>query len=598
MTRRGAALPVVLAIITLVLVIGFAMGTLSTLSLQFSQQQATESKVQLAARSTISILLSELRFLSEKQTLNPLDPKPLAIRESFQHGLIHKEQDIKVQLTFDPNKPGYSTSNLDSDMPACGWSDKDGIARIPPFTLDVVLNIESSSGLSRYRVGLRQIWPYAAYTNGGPILLMSKTGLDSTQAIEQPSLVNGHLFTSDITKLNGNTPQQAVGYGLGLVDQPSKLLAFIETRNGRHPADPLINSLTLNVSCRTNLGINPQILEKESTASEQFIYYSDPVLAQTWNTISGDPTFYAANAKVNNDSGNVVNGYLYYNSEGEEQTSGPSLVRGENGSKVTIIKRRKLSADPLAVFDPKSDNLLTGSQGTSFSRLALKESSYEKLSSAFGLASSSTGADSIHYENQDGKAPYLLEEDLILSETENSTGGPLSTHYEVDRSIVNRQVVYDEVSETLYTRQTRSGIQLQNIVLHVKGDLDLGSVDPGSAAKVKVSPLSIIGSGATLIVDGRLILGEATINANDKSFVICANDIVLKIGGDFRGLMIAKESISILTSSAMPLNIRGALLCAGAGGITIFGANLEHDPRYLKAINSGGDFQIVSWTRL
>ena len=197
-------------------------------------------------------------------------------------------------------------------------------------------------------------------------------------------------------------------------------------------------------------------------------------------------------------------------------------------------------------------------------------------------------------DKSDGEPPFFLKDDLVL------TGG----HVTVNGTLTNRQVVYYEGSEAngpgLYVRERRVGMSLQNTVLHVKGDLDLGASSfpsPDNDPNTDDESITISGAGATLIVDGQLILGNAVINAQDQGFVIFARDIVLKGGGNFHGLMIASNSITIL-SQDQPLMIRGALMCAGVGGIVLKGCELEYDPKYVKSVHGGGDFAVTAWKRL
>ena len=139
-------------------------------------------------------------------------------------------------------------------------------------------------------------------------------------------------------------------------------------------------------------------------------------------------------------------------------------------------------------------------------------------------------------------------------------------------------------------------------------DLNLGAsafepVDKNGNGTIEPEerPIQISGSGATLIVNGQLALGNANFNAGDQAFVIFAKDIVIKAGGHFKGLLIASRSITILSQDDDSLYIEGGIACADedlGGGITIRGAHVKHEPRYLKGINGAGDFYLASWRKI
>ena len=79
--RRAAALPTVLALVSAVLVAGLAMGSLSTLSLQFNRRQMDTTRAEMAARSGLAYFLSRTQQFEagEEQEINPLDPQPISI---------------------------------------------------------------------------------------------------------------------------------------------------------------------------------------------------------------------------------------------------------------------------------------------------------------------------------------------------------------------------------------------------------------------------------------------------------------------------------------------------------------------------------------
>lgn len=591
-------MPTVLALVSAVLVIGLAMGSLSTLSLQFSTKQLESMRAEMAARSAVANLVAKLHLIDLDRKLNPLDPQPSSIADEFVGGLTTQEGQHKVTIHFQAGRDGHSTDNLGGDAAAVGWSDQDDVARVAPFSLDVVVSVKGPTTEHRYRVGLRRVWPYALYAARGPMVLMSqpKDDLSAPDPFPFPSHVKGDVFTT----WDGNgSNTNLIGFGLGMLDEPSKLMAFIEARNGYHPSLVPQHPLIIGQHLGYNEPILPTILTGSSDSKQQFLQYSDPLVSAKWRKLSNDPVFNNSNTN-RYDTGNVLEGDLYYHHDQEDlppikpvqvpQKLETMTPDPENFHQGAVHLTRGLSADPLGQIAPgdRPDDVV---QGMAFTALTSVRRPDTQLEDLFGI--DPLRDDGINYDTSYGGPAYLLTEDLVLPNPAQS-----ATHYMIDGSLSNRQVIYDENRGSLLVRQEQKGIQLQKVVLRVKGDLELGSIDPDGPGGFEVDPVTITGAGATLIVDGKLILGNAMINAQDQGFVVYAQDIVLKGGGDFRGLMIAKNSISILTQAERPLNIKGALLCAGEGGITFRGGTIEHDPQYLKGINGGGEFHITSWQKL
>lgn len=596
MRERGAALPTVLALVTLVLIVGLAMGSMSVLSLQFNSRQVEGMRMEMAARGAIAQVLAKLHAEDREAGMDPLTPEPYRVVDRLGENLTFEQDGYRATISFSASE-NYSSDNLGGDSPMVGSLDlSDEVPRIPPFSLDLVVNVDGPANDSRYRVGLRRVWPYALYTKLGPIVVMGdpSVGQDSTQA----SSVQGDVYTS----WNGGAPAGGVyytGYGFDPFLSPFNLLAYLEARAGLHPTEPPQWPLIVGQIVGRNNVTAPNDVHADSDADTHFFFYAAGAgMPEIPSGNPSDPTFGAGGATFTN-GGNSVDGDFIYSYEDEQQLElAPMVVPTplNIGDGVPLLgdppsvpnqfsgkssQRRPLAVDPLAgtpgatVFGSGSFQTPPGLTGAD-----------SLLADTYNL----TDASAILEDRRDGTIPFLLRDDLVLSDT----------HYVINGSLTNRHVLYykeyDAKGKGLYVRENRAGMRLQNTTLHVKGDLDLGagSFDgPNPEDRVTVE-----GSAATLIVDGKLILGNATINAQDQGFMIYADDIVIKGGGNFFGLMIAKNSISILSTEGNQLNVSGALLCQGRGGITLRGTNLKHDPEYLKSLNRAGDFQITSWKKM
>ena len=595
MKNRGAALAVVLALISVFLIIGLAMGSLSTLSLQFNRRQVEGIRAEMAARSALANLIAKLHTEDVENGIDPLDPQPYRVVDRVGQRLSHQEgaYTVDIHLTQDE---GYSSDNLYGDAPMVGWPDLDDeVPRIPPFTLDLILNVKGPAYTARYRVGIRRIWPYALYTQLGPITLMGNppSGEDSTNS----TAVRGDVYTS----WNGGAAGGGVsysGYGLEAFDSPFNVLAYLEARSGLHPKVKAQWPLILGELLARNSPLEPDDRHASSTDDIHFSFYSSSHgMPEIPSGNPGDPTFQPTGALFTNGGNSMVGDFEYSYEDNQQLQLAPMVVPTplDIGDAVPILgdlpsvenkfhgptrQRRHLAVDPLA---GRAGEIL---QARSFEAVPTLTAADSLLETTYGL----TDFAAVKSDRRDGVSPLLLTTDLVLQ----------NGHYEIASSITNRQVIFYEGTEGkgsgLYLRENRVGMQLQNATLLVRGDLDLGATSfegPNPEDRITVS-----GAGATIMVTGKLILGNATINAQDQGLVIYADDIVLKGGGTFHGLMIARNSISILSQDDNPLEVQGALLCQGRGGITLRGTKLEHNPEYLKTINGAGDFTVVSWKKL
>lgn len=612
MKPRGAALPTVLALVAAILVIGLAMGSLSTLSLQFNRRQVEGMRSEMAARSALATLVAKLYKADSDGTLNPLRPEATSVSSLFPNGLEVREGEYSVSIHFDSDV-GYSSDNLVGDAPRTGWPDEDDVARVPPYSLDIILNVVGPSTSVRYRAGLKRVWPYALYTTLGPITLMGQPKHQPTLSFPSPTTVKGDVYTSwHGNEANGGT--QVTGYGLGLLKNPSDLLANLEARAGYQPQRKPDFPLIIGMPVGYNAPQTPTNVHAFSTDTEKFYFYDSGRVPHDLNETESDPTFSPGPPEFD-DQGNTLDGDFFYDHDLGVELE-PFLVggrvddpHGHGPGRINYMLgeshiRRGLALDPLADITEGSGAPASTFESENFTPLILPRPGQELLTT-YQL----NPADVAFDENEAGDPPFLLDKDLELTPSENSTTtveGDGGSHFVIHGSVSNRQVVYNRVPGPsgsppgLYVHEVLAGMKLQDVVLHVEGDLDLGatSFEPAGPGDDDARGIQISGAGATLIVDGKLILGNATINAEDQGFVVYARDIVLKGGGNFFGLMIAENSISILSQDGNPLTIHGALLCGGSGGIIVRGAELKHDSRYLKSINGAGDFVMTSWKKL
>lgn len=585
MSSRGAALPTVLALVSVVLVMGLAMGSMSALSLQFNRKQMHGMRSEMAARSGLAHFLAKVREyeaqLPEDKQLNPLKPAPFEVTELLAEGIQIEEAGYQVSLHFDSTRDGHSTDNSTGEVPVPGWPDSDEVPRVPPFSLDLVFQVTQGDSELYYRATLERVWPFAVYSAVGPVVLMGNAEDAGGSGGAYPSTVIGGVYTQWRSQEAGGG-SQVVGYGLGPLDQPSKLLANVEARQGYHPQQR-VTDFPLNIGM--TLGKNPtEVPDIKTSSDDETVYYSysGGQVPHDLSGQEGSPTFNVPSSGIN-DGGNALVGNFVIDYDADLEirpklfpAADPNLFEGD------VSVRRGLALDPLYYYRADKADAEQEFNSSSFTQVTFNAPDHD-AESEFEFDDTAV---------YDSPEPYLLEETLELRPDHNSHGGGTSPHYRINGSVSNRQVFYSEDPvRQLCVRENFAGLELQDVVLHVKGDLDLG-------AKQFDEPIRILGAGATLIVDGQLVLGNAHFDSVDQGFVIFAEDIVLTGSGEFRGLIIASNSISILSRDEDdPLVINGALMCGGYGGVFLRGTQVKHDPRYLKGINGGGDFFLASWQK-
>lgn len=588
MRSRGAALPTILALVTVVLVAGLAMGSLSALSLQFNRAQMESTRSQFAARSALAVFLAKVyehdTTRSDDEQLNPLKPAPFEVTELLDNGVQYEQDGYKVSLHFDREKPGYSTDNSTGEVPVEGWPDDDGIPRVAPFSLDLVFEVEHLGQAQYYRATLKRVWPFAVYSAYGAVVLMGKPAHASAPSGARGSHVIGDVYTQwDANQAFPMDKLKAATYGYGKLEQPSQLLANTVARMGWHIDFAFTdNPLLIGI----NTGLNPSYKPDLSTHSnDETVYYwydSAAVKKNLGDTEDAMPLFDTPNWMIPNED-NSLEGDFVIDYNADSRNIRPIIFPPEDTNKFNgeIHVRRGLALDPLYFYKKeKAEDIDFEADGYTPVSLSYPPRDWEDKVTFSGTTV------------YDASEPFVLTETLRLSQGENSTGGPTSSHYKINGNVSNQHVFYCPEERKLCVRENHAGLQLQDVVLYVKGDLNLG-------ADQFADPIKVYGSGATLIVDGTLVLGNAHFDAVDQGFVIFARRIVLTGGGEFRGLMIATEGINILSRSADdPLTIYGALMCGGYGGVQLRGTNVQHEPRYLKAVNGGGDFYLSAWQKV
>ena len=575
--KRGGALATVLGLMAVVLTVGLALGTASTLSLNMVRSDGVERQSALLARSGLAQFQARVWEMDESADFNILEPSTTSLAESFGSGVLIDEPERRCTISFTDDGGAFSTDNLSGETPKSGWMDRGGSGQsVPPFSLEVLLRTEYYGQSRLFRVLMRRTWPYAIYSRRGPVVLMGHPDSSNPDPDAFPSYVRGKIFTAwDGNGHHGGSGPG--GYGLGWIATPADLLAHYEARQGYHPTREPWHILMVGL----HIGEGFPVVSETYRETDDAVYVSFP---PTGITVGDNvPWFQTQNARI--DRNNVVDGEVHYDHSMDMEF--PPYVAEGNTLNGDFVLHRGLHPDPLADLPIPS---MAGAV-----RVVPREVE-ETAMEVFDLD---------RFTVDESPDAILLNETLRLSPSVNSTGGATSALYEVPGSLTNRNVLIateditleqreeerEYPKDTLFVQETRAGLELQSCTLHIAGDLDLGAENLGT-------PVQISGNDATIVVDGRLVISGGRIDAGDQGFVIYADHIVLKAGGSYKGLMVARQSITILPEGGNPLVIDGGIMCAGAGGVLLKSIEVRHNPRYLKSVNGAGELMISSWEAL
>lgn len=239
---------------------------------------------------------------------------------------------------------------------------------------------------------------------------------------------------------------------------------------------------------------------------------------------------------------------------------------------------------------------------------------------------------------------YLMNQSLAIQddlpadhERDPSAHYAIGTAFVLQGSMGNRYIPRPlTVTDDRKVRIRPSRLMIKNSRLFVDGDLDLSGplIDVGNNPQ----PL-LIGSNATLVVRGTLTIDGGMLDAVDQGMVIYCRRLLMKASGDYRGLIVVRDSalfypemrsVTLGTGTVQQLKqftIRGGMVIGGGPvqvyqeednlengsivqfpppqieprefqGTGFFSLNLEYDPSYLQALHSYGQFQLYSLRRV
>ncbi len=554
MRRRALALPTVLGVIAVLLTLGLALCTLSTVSLNLARHNYLEARAQLLARSGLAEFVAQMRRIEATLPLPPAIPTT-DLATSF--------ADVEIvpgcHLGFRPGLAYKSTDNLYSEFPQAGYVDRGTTAKsVPPFTLEVILHVEVEGVQREFRALVRRVWPYAAYVDQGPLVLCGWPDAEVAPTHVDGSVYKGRNWPGPMFE-NETDP-----------DAQSPRLWVTRRELTRCMVMNVPGAVTLGPHLSQNLAFNPYGPTGSTTLPNACIAGGTP----HWFKVSAvnRAPLQVPPGSGTADPGNHLEGSADLDDDLSALGSGAVFAAAGNRFDGTVLYKDP-RLDPLDLLRPSFM-----APGTVVTGLPLVTPGFP-----------------------DPRDTYVLNRTLALD-------GSTTSRWEIDGNLVSRMIWPPldpgEDAGTVIVESYPAGLELRDCSLHVKGDLDLWRPLAQDPTYTDYPPTVLSGTNATLIVDGTLTLGGGRLDSHDQGMVIYARHLVMRAGGDFRGLIVADRSASVLPDGTNHLSVRGGIVCGGVPGaeglpgMVLRSMDLKHDPRYLKTLHSIGTFRLTGWQQL
>ncbi len=590
---RGAAIVTVLAVSALLLLALLAMVSVCLQDLRFGSSFALNVQSEELARAACCQFAQEV----EQSQGRPIDWVERLKQPVFPDGASRLGGSVRV-LSFrgaSSGIPYYSVDNLNSELPASDWT---GSLRVPPFTLGLVLETTVGNHKSYYRALLQQRWPYVAVSQGTISLMgtprMASPGQDP-RLVVSPSQVNGNVFCLPYAE---NTQQIPISDSPGR-PMPVRLPDNVFTQIiSSRPAgeDVLFGPVDSGYKKGAEVAVGGEIVTTGGIAKS----FGNQLRGRVdFNTTLQEDPYGRVEVGGQGEAPPTGFGPNQFTGRARNGRSGPTLQKAMEFPATTDLTELVPAEAPFQT------------QGTtSVARMTNAPANYRYPPFTFSPG--------------DQKF-YLMENDWSLA------SAPGTSFYYLKGSLGNR---YAEVLRppggpvTTVEHKTGRGLSLRDCGLFIDGDLELADISNGQDSQ---RTTSLGGVNSTLIVNGTLILTNASLDALDQGMVLLCRRLVMKASGNFRGLIVVQESALIfprgvageddLGNPVAPacLSIDGAILCGGGPislaryvsdelnptdeqikvhGLNLWSTALNYDPRYLKSLHRYGEMRLLHLERL
>ncbi|MBT9584833.1 hypothetical protein IV102_15925 [bacterium] len=631
MKRRGIAVIHTLALITLVMVMAFALASSTLSQLNLSAHYNQRCQADSTARAAMTEFVIRARKADPVKTVTALGPSVL---ESFRPKPMLLQPGGAIQ--------GYATLQIDrcvdngaSQYPAAGYFDPAGTRSVPPFSLSVVYEVQLGSRSYTYESLVQQRWPYAL-TGPGPIVVPGRIGPDPSgggspempqQFWTAPSAVKGRVLAlqADVGIESNAGGEDRLGY------LKSPIVVSPDAYQALYPY--AISGGLVNVASDFRGVIPVPILHEETT--DRLTLGGPFTMVQLsyvpGSGLDGGPNllgFPHATGGAQSDAEAVSRALAgsYALNRFRQDSRGAIVHRGADLGENLPTGSTALSTQPVVRVEP--GNSLRGKVRYDYrvGGLAADEPvSRTEMQAMFAKPDVSQWPE-IQISNQFAKELIITREPVVSPPSFGAVPPP--TRYSAPagqcRLVGNLKPVGYDLSKVgdAYAAALLAQYPWLPADPNVHGSLVLQDVALAVEGDVTLENYILKGSNATLLVDGNLTIDGGYLDAGDNGLVIFCRRLIMKAKGTFNGLIVAEKGAALYGSGASEppsepgLVIKGGLLVGGidllikpspAGyytknqylpltirGLTLTSTRIEYEPRYLRGLNRFGTYEVLA----
>jgi hypothetical protein len=629
----------ILMLVAFFLVIGFGIGALATMNLNLSGRSVNSVKANQLAEAVVSEVMHYAQVqagksntsISLSQMAAPslyLDTRFDGVRNVFEPMPSYLGDNCSADVHFGSKGGGdryFSTDNINVETPNPGAR---GI--VPPFTIDLIVNVTIGSFQKHYQVFITRRWDYVLYCQDAPVHLLSCYDFTTNPpAFKKGTEINGTFysrFKADPTK----TYNQYIF--LGEIPPHTPPLPY-------SGSDMYIGNFIPSKLYPAALFIGGDIFNKTVGVGTPPPVSYVPAGTLEHNQLNGGGTFSFAFDPAdppicvypNNGTGTKKNAY------GSMVSSPIDVLKPLDDSEVTctplndktehnlrLIKdyigryrfKPGLSGTPKVDYD-KDGNPIADSmnlynlelQGKLRDEFTAKKTDYalstrnvlfvERGITTYGTPSPNDfewGVSSrFVIQAEDGEYCPLV--DMYMTAKMSDWNETKTTNPDGSYSIT---AGFSDESFTGQIDDHENKITFNNSMIVARANLEL-------------SHSAFVGDNTMLQVDANISLAAGKISAGKKvgTVVFCKN-FRCAATGVFRGVIFAKNSVKI----GNPFNtdapdMKGVIIIGGAdpdpdplitsidyGGFVSHGLTLTYDPQFAQILNRFGKFRITSWREI
>jgi hypothetical protein len=615
---------IVLLVSALLLLVVLALGTLSSININFVRSQVEFNQALYTAQAATAQLIYEVEQFdcANNDALNLSSPtfRTLDLKRRYQDSPALPIESRRIggdaYITFDNRQNYYSTDNSMSEVPCRGWKDKsDNSASVPPFSIDLIITVKTGGSTRRFEAFINRRWPFAAFCARGPIVITATGTRPSQKTCPMPSAIKGDLisffdpraiFTVTGTRPPDTDPPPGEGTTIGSPLPDYALIFYSSLRSSGLP-DASICIGGQDISDKGNRVIGnaltsarkPQAGQESAAQGEQ----RDPIQIRSDNYLIGKKRYEIANSLLS------------------WQRNPLTMVKAPEPGECTELEADKIPAIQVVGSGERALTMVNGTMMWKGS--ALRSRKFQKVVETF-LSIAQDNPQQLPDDLRVILEPYLaagqaayaggpmksviegyvreryfgcscfMKNDLVLEGTSETSKyylrGDLFNHYVIYAAVPITDPVTQAVTGITWVLQeekySKASLTLKNCTLYVDGDMELtefaGAPPAGSgpsspegttgASATTAAFSSINGKNATLVVSGNLRLTGGRLDSMDKGMVIFARNIEFSTGGSYKGLILAQGAITINPYPKPPdttptdmdqFHIQGGIACKG-----------------------------------